>query len=413
MANTYRFEAKNNRGEVVQGTLQAESESSVYQQLSGQGYYPLSISVVREKTTQKKKSSLANLIPASSQKKRVSPRELATFFDHLSLLLASGFPLLRSVDLTRRQVRNSTLANALEQISRDIQVGTKLSESLVNFPLIFPPAVSGAVQAGEATGKLDFIFQELAKAYEAEAELRAKITQALVYPGFVISFGILTVAFILTFIIPKLMVFFETWEHELPLPTRILLGASHLFSHGAGLGILGGLLALAVLMGRMERARRFALIAGAVRKLPLFNSLLFLGDFVPLVRTWSLMLKSGVPLLEALRIAENVVADPVMRTALRQASAQVNQGSTLTDALSETRLFPELALNFISVGEESGNLGQVCERVSVFYERELDQKLRVFTTLLEPVLILAVGLGIGFIVLSMLLPIFEINLMAQ
>ena len=350
---------------------------------------------------------------AALSNRNVSARELAGIFDHLSVQLTAGFPILKSLELARKQARHPVLASALEQISKEIQVGTKLSDTIANFPLIFPATVSGAVHAGEASGKLDFVFAELAKSFEAEAELRSKIISVLVYPVFVSVFGVFTVVFVMTFIIPKLMIFFETWDHPLPLPTRVLLWSSSLFTHGLGFVLFVLLLIGYFFWRRQDRQQKISIAARSTRRIPFFRSLLFLADFVPLTRTWSLLLKSGVPLLESIRISENVVADLGLRKSLREISKHVAQGSTLSDSLSEAQIFPELAVTFISVGEESGSLDAAFARVAHYYEKELDQKLKIMTTLLEPVLILLVGLGICFIVLSLLLPIFEINLLAQ
>jgi type II secretory pathway component PulF len=409
----FKYQAKNSRGEIVHGTLRAESEGDAYQELSRQGFFPMAIEVFRDRDSQSKEKKSFFKLPQSWLSKRVSPRELASFFDHFAILLTSGFPVLRCLELIKRQTKNIVLQNALDQISKDIQGGMKLSESLANFPTIFPSTVPGAVQAGEASGKLDEVFLALTKTFEAEAELRSKVTATLVYPAFVTVFGIFTVFFVMTFIVPKLMVFFETWEHPLPLPTKILLGISILFKKG-----LGALLFILMAVGffywrKATRETKMSLIMRSFGSIGFIKSILFLSDFVPMTRTWSLLLKSGVPILESIRITETVVADPNLRKSLRQISAKVAQGSTLSECLYEAQIFPELAITFISVGEESGSLDVAFGRVAQYYERELDQKLKVITTLLEPILILVVGLGICFIVLSLLLPIFEINLMAQ
>ena len=407
----FKYQAKNARGEIAHGTVQADSESHAYQQLTSQGFYPMSISEEKASESVSKKSPLVKSNFLKS--KNVSVRELAGFFDHFAILLNSGFPVLKSLEMVGRQTKNPVLYNAIDQIAKDIQVGSKLSESMANFPTIFPPTVPGAVQAGEASGKLDFIFSELAKTFEAQAELRSKISAALVYPVFVSIFGLLTVFFVMTFIVPKLMIFFETWEAPLPLPTRILMGISTLFTHGFGFVLFGILIGLYVAWRRLSREKKIRLLASATQSIPFARSIFFLADFVPLSRTWALLLKSGVPLLEAIRVSESVVASPVIRKSLKEIASRITQGARLGEAMIDSNIFPELALSFLSVGEESGSLDQAFDRVAQFYEREMDQKLKVLTTLLEPILILLVGLGICFIVLSLLLPIFEINMIAQ
>ncbi|MBI4388008.1 MAG: type II secretion system F family protein [Candidatus Omnitrophica bacterium] len=411
MAQLFRFQAKNSQGEIVEGTLQAETESQAYQQLTEQNYFPMLIEPAKPEPGPKGDSLLKKLRFFSSHK--VSSRELARAFDHFSVLIRSGFPILKCIELIQKQIQSPVLINSFEQIAKDVEGGTKLSDSISNFPTVFPATVVGAIQAGEASGKLDYVFSELSRSFESEADLRAKIGAALVYPVFVMLFGIFTVFFVLTFIVPKLIVFFETWDHPLPLPTRILLGISSLLTHGLGVVLIVFFVALVLFWRRLSREKKMSILTSTTKVVPFFQSVLFLVDFVPLARTWSLLLRSGVPILESMRIVESVVSNLHLRKSLKQVSERVMQGSRLSESLYEAKVFPDLALSFVSVGEESGGLDVSFERIAQFYERELDQKLKVITTLLEPILILFVGLGICFIVLSLLLPIFEINMLAQ
>lgn len=412
MAQVFQFQAKNSRGEVVQGTLQAESEGHAYQQLSGQGYFPMLIEPAKAGSESKQKRSFLQKFRAFSTHK-VTSRELARAFDHLAILTRSGFPILKCIELVQKQVQNSVLINAFDQVAKEVQGGTKLSDAISNFPTIFPAVVVGAVQAGEASGKLDYVFSELSRSFESEADLRAKIGAALVYPTFVTLFGIFTVFFVLTFIVPKLIVFFQTWDHPLPLPTRILLGISSLLTHGLGVVLIFLLIAFLLVWRRLSREKKISILTSATKVVPFLQSIFFLVDFVPLARTWSLLLRSGVPILESMRIVESIVSNLNLRKSLKQVSDRMVQGSRLSESLFDAKIFPDLALSFVLVGEESGGLDVSFERIAQFYERELEQKLKVVTTLLEPILILVVGLGICFIVLSLLLPIFEINMLAQ
>lgn len=412
MIQRFRYQAKNNKGEVVHGTIDADSDSHAYRQLASQGYFPMAIELVKASEEKEKKKFFKWRFKRFHSSK-VSIGELANVFDHFSILLSSGFPVLKCLELIQKQLRNAVLINVFDQIIKDVQGGVKLSESISNFPTVFPPTVSGAFQAGEASGKLDSISTELSKSFESEAELRAKVTAALVYPAFVACFGIVTVFFVMTFIIPKLVVFFDSWDHPLPFPTRILLGISFLFGRGLGVALILFFGFLIWFWNRLARERKMAFLSSTTRFFPFAQSVLFLSDFVPLARTWSLLLKSGVPILESIRISQCVVSSASLKKSLRQVSDQVMQGSSLSQSLYEAKIFPELALSFLSVGEESGGLDIAFARIAQFYERELDRKLRTLTTLLEPMLILLVGLGICFIVLSLLLPIFEINMLAQ
>lgn len=346
-------------------------------------------------------------------KKSVPPQALSDFFDHLVTLLASGIPLLTALEFIRGATKHKVLRDSLDGISSKIRSGSQLSEALAQRPDIFDRVVLGMLRASEASGQLEAILKELAQAFAKRAEMRSRFLQAIAYPVLVACFGAVTVAVLLVFVVPKLTSVFEIWDAPLPLVTRILLGVSGFLTHGGFLVLAllaaGFVVFLSVLGSEKRKQMTFSLLSAV----PFFKQLFFLTDFVRLTRTWGMLLRSGVPLIDAIRASEDVLWEPKMRKSLQIIREKTVRGSALRQSIREENWFPELAKNFLSVGEETGTLDQSFDKIASFYERELDQNLKLFATFLEPMLILAIGLIVGFLVISLLLPIFEMSLVVR
>ncbi len=346
-------------------------------------------------------------------KKSVSPEALSDFFDHLATLLASGIPLLTALEFVRGATRNKTLCESLDGICAQIRSGSQLSEALAQYPAIFDRVVLGMLRASEASGQLEGILKELAQAFAKRAEMRSRFLQAIAYPVLVACFGVITVTVLLVFVVPKLTSVFEIWDAPLPLITRILLGLSSFLTHGGFLVLIllaAGLLVFLAVLGPEKRRQ---ITFSSLSSVPFFKRLFFLTDFVRLTRTWGMLLRSGVPLIEAIRSSEDVLWEPVLRRSLAGLREKTVRGSALRESIREERWFPELAKNFLAVGEETGTLDQSFDKIASFYERELDKNLKLLATFLEPMLILAIGLLVGFLVISLLLPIFEMSLVVR
>lgn len=341
---------------------------------------------------------------------RVPPQALADFFDHLATLLASGISLLTALDFVRGATRNKRLAQSIEAISAKIRSGSQFSEALAEEPDVFDRVICGMVKAAEASGQLEAILKELAQSFAKQAEMRDRFLQAMAYPLFVAFFGVVTVCVLLVFVVPKLTAIFDLWDTPLPFVTRILLGISRFLTHGGFLVLIGAAVGTMLFLASIGQERRRQGSVAVLSRTPFLNRLLFLTDFVRLTRTWGMLLRSGVPLIEAIRSSEDVLLAPKLKAALGQVREKTTRGSSLQDTIREEAWMPELAKSFLSVGEETGTLDQSFDKIANFYERELDRRLKLLSTFLEPLLILAIGLVVGFLVISLLLPIFEMSL---
>jgi type IV pilus assembly protein PilC len=348
-----------------------------------------------------------------SFERRVSTQALADFFDHLSILLASGIPLLQALEFINKATKNRTLSHAIGELLDTVRSGARFSEALTHYPHVFNHVVLGMIKAAETSGSLELVCRELARSFAQSAELRNRITQALAYPAVIAVAGIATVCVLVVFVVPKLAVVFELWDAPLPLMTQLLLGFSSFMSKGGFFALTGLILFLIVFM-RLIRPRlgcEASLVL--MTKTPFLKDLFFLNDFVHLTRTWGMLLRSGVPIVGAIRSAKDVLWNLEIKTAMNDLEEKVLRGVRFEEAVQDIRWFPELAKSFLSIGATSGTLDQSFDKVAFYYERELDRKLKLAATLLEPLLILSIGLIVGALVTSLLVPIFEMSLIVQ
>ena len=358
-------------------------------------------------------SNLTAIRSSSAFKSSVPLQVLADFFDHLATLLASGIPLLRTLEFARGAIKHKKLDWVLGEVISKISSGAQLSEALDAYPSVFDQVVLGMIRAAEASGHLEGAGLELGRMFQGQAEMRSRLFQALAYPLLVAFVGMITVCVLLIFVIPKLATVFEVWDTPLPIMTRILLAVSDFLSHGGFLVLIALIIALLFSARLLAPQKRKQISFFIAMKIPFVKNMFFLSDFVRLTRTWGMLLKNGVPLIEAIDSSKAVLWDPKIQSALSELREKTLRGSALQEAINDELWFPELAKSFLSVGEATGTLDQSFEKIAVFYERELDRKIKLMGTFLEPMLILGIGLVVGFLVISLLLPIFEMSLVVR
>lgn len=396
---TFTYRAKGRPQEVLEGTIEAESEEAVLRELDRLGYYPLSI---------KRKESLS---PSAQPffRTKIVPRDVTLFTRQLSDLLGSGIPLARTLDLLSRQTENPSLRWVIEDIRNAVKEGMALSQALLRHPKIFSTLYVGLVEAGEVGGALEGVLGRLADFGEKEEETRAKVIQALAYPLLICSVGALTIFFLLGFVIPKITKLFEDLQAALPLPTRILMAISDGVSSFWWL-ILGGFLVGIFLFKRVGTLPGAALVLDEMKlRLPFFGELIRKSEVGRVARTLGTLVANGVPLLRAIEIVSKTVGNQVIRMEVERSWREVREGSPLAESLAHSPHFPLFVTHMIAVGEESGGLEQALFKVANTFDREVDQTTRLITTLLEPAMILVVAVLVGFIVVSMLLPIFQLQ----
>lgn len=403
--SVYEYVALDQKGRERKGFVDAPGVAAARQQLREEGIYPVEIRQAREK----KNPALAGLLDIGLLQK-VSAKEISIFTRQLSTLLGAGIPLVPSFSVLLAQTRNPLLQKILAQIRADLNEGKSLTAGLETFPRVFPSFYINMVRAGEASGTINLVLERLADFSENQQALLSKIRSALAYPLIMLLVGSLVIFLLMTFVVPKITGIFIDMKQTLPLMTIILIAVSNFlksFWWLIFLIILAGMAAFKYLTAGTQNGRRFW---DALRlKAPIWGAVNLKIAIARFSRTLATLLQSGVPLLAALEIVRNVVNNTVIGEIIAQAAKDVEEGQSLAAPLTASSLFPPMVTEMIAVGEQSGSLERMLNRIAVTYETEAQADILVMTSLLEPIMILVMGLLVGFIVFSILLPIFEMN----
>jgi type II secretion system protein F len=398
---TFQYKAKTQKGELITGTLAAGDRRMALAELGRLGYYPLLVDAAETEEKARK--------GAFSFRARVSTRDVLLFTQQLSSLLRSGMSLSQALEVLERRTQKKTSSAILGSLRNDIVQGETLSSALAKNPTVFPKFYVNLVKAGEASGTLDEVLERLRRHYEQTGEAREKVVSALIYPLIIVCVGIGTIVFFMTFMVPKFAKMFEEMRTTMPLPTRMLIAASHAFTSYWWVG--ASLVVVAVIVYR-QRARtpegRLA-IDGLTLRLPVFGRIVMASAFSQFARTLATLLENGVPVLNALQIVEDTMTNRVIASEIREARTRVTDGTSISQPLAKGRIFPPLLLDMLAVGEESGEVVPALKNIADMYEQELAHTLKVFITLLEPAIIIIMAMVVGSIVLSILLAVFDIT----
>lgn len=396
----FNYKARNKLGQEILGSIEALEESIVIKSLRKLGYSIVSI---------QKASTLKLKIEGLLAKfRKVRQQELLMFVRQFSTLLKSGVPLTIAVENIRQQTENPVMLEMLEKVKADIESGVSLSESLKKHPRIFSDFFVSMVGVGEAGGILEDVLDRLTQLLTQEIEIRGRIKSAMIYPVVLVVVAAVIITYILAAIIPKFVTIFDSYGAKLPLATRILLLLSLTIQRFWFLLPLGAI-AFALWMRRYLKSEKGRLkIDSLLFSVPLFGQLYVKIIIAQFSRTLASLLRSGVTLMEALRVTEKTVTNATLRRSIHGISAGISKGEPLSDLFAKTALFPVMVVQMISVGERTGKLESILFDVANFFDQEIDYAIRNLTAVLEPVLLLAMGSMVAFIALSVLLPIFNI-----
>jgi len=402
----YAYKAKKGPRDVVEGTVDAETYGGAVDKLSKMGYYPISVEEEGPSDTRKDRSLF-------SGKKRVRPAELSEFTRQISELLASGVPLLQGLRILNQQTANKRFQFIIQDLTKTIRDGGTLSDGLLRHPGLFSSLYINITRAGELGGKLEYALSRLADFMDKEEDMRSRVQQAMAYPALMCAVGFITIFLLMTIVIPRLVVMFEDIGQALPTPTLILVGISNFSARFWWLILLAVGIAIFLIKRSAATAEGRLKVDTFKLGLPMYGPLMRKIEIARLSRTLATLLDSGIPILQALDAVISTVQNEVIKNELKKARQQVKDGASLGKSLSGTIQIPPYVINMITVGEESGQLEKVLYRIAISYETQTDKAVRLLMTLLEPVLILTMGLIVGFIVVSMLLPIFQFNIMIR
>ena len=395
---TFTYKARDPRGKAVKGTMQAASQEELYDKLQKLGYM----------TTKASESLSVPEINALFERfQRISAEDLIMFTVQFSNLINAGVSLLDSLSAVSQQIENRKLKEVVESVTRSVEAGQSFSEALSSHPKVFPHLFMSLVKAGEVSGKLDTILIRYAKYSEEQAELKQKVKGALLYPAILLFAGIGVSLFIVTFVVPQFAQIFIKVGITLPLPTRILYRVGvgiKFFWHSILSFVMVTYFGFKYYTG--TRVGGFQVDQWKLR-IPLLGGLFRKVSISRFSRTLGMLVSSGVPILTSLEIVKEVVGNEVLARVVAGAHEAVEKGEKLSEPLRVSREFPVDAIQLISVGEETGNLDEMLEKVADFYDRWTGYTIKKLTTLIEPVLLLLMGSIVGFIMASMLLPMFD------
>lgn len=412
------YKAKKGPSEIVQGEIDAETEDAAFGEISAQGLVPIKLTPaggVQAAPAKKTPEPVKDDTPVKINKGqvRIPHKELNIFIRQFSIMQRASVPLLKIFEVLQKQTHNRKFQEILRQIQDNIRGGSSLSESLRGYPKIFSPLFVNMVSSGEVSGTLDKVLMRLADFSEQEAEIRSKVKAALIYPAFLFLAGVATVFILLTFVMPRLMGLFADLGTELPSITRVLVRISGFCqSYWIFMAAAVALIVVWLRSQGLSEAQQKS-FDQALLKLPMFGKIIEKAETARFLRSLELLYEGGIPLYQAVAIAAKTISNTVMREQLETVPKLLEGGSTLAASLEKVPYLSSFVTNMVSVGEESGQLGISVRETAAFYEQETNQFIKVATSLIEPMMILGVGLVIGFIIIAMLLPIFEISALAK
>ena len=403
----YEYTALDARGKMTSGIIDADGARAARQKLRASGIFPVDVKETQEKeTTEIRTTRVANL---SHYLRRVKPAEIAIMTRQLSTLITAGFPLVSAIDALVPQTKSHRLKTVLAQVKDAIVEGQSFAQALSQYPRIFTALYVNMVRAGETSGTLEIVLERLADITEKQQDLTNRIQTALAYPIFMCVIGTIVLFVLLTYIVPSITAIFLDMGQTLPTPTRILIFLSGFFKTFWWVIFLV-VIGAAVALHRFKKTEkgRYA-FDKTILALPGFGILAKKLAVARFSRTLGSLLENGVSMLIALDIVKNITGNVLLSDAVQSASQEVGKGQALWAALNEAQIFPQLSIQMIQVGEQSGELEGMLNKIADVFEKEVENSIMRLTSYLEPVMILVMGCIVGFIVLSICLPIFEMN----
>ncbi|MFC1631225.1 type II secretion system F family protein [Candidatus Omnitrophota bacterium] len=404
---SFKYRAKDGPEKIVEGQIQAETEREAIEQVSRMGYLPIR---VEQQKPAKEKSAKSALKIFSL---RISSRDITVFSRQLASFLKSGMPILRALTIIGEQTDNAGLKAMFENIRSQVRDGQTLSSTLAKYPRVFSQLYIAMVRTGEGSGTLHQALLRVAEHRQKQEQIIAQVRMALVYPAVMASVALGTIIFMFTFVMPRLMRIFTSVGEELPTITKVLISISTFLR----IGWPGILLALGVIFFIVRKRLRTesgqAAFGRLKLKLPVFGSFATRAELARFSRTLELLLNNGIPILKAIKAVIPTVNNQLIRNELLRSFKELEQGGSLGKSLKQSKLFPGFMTNLLIIGEESGQLEGALSEIADCYERETEEGIKVIATLIEPLIILVMGLVVGFIVIAMLLPVFQINLMVN
>jgi type II secretory pathway component PulF len=407
--NAFRYQAIEAGGASVRGVIEAEDRKAALRLLGERGLFPSNLEACATNGSAAAPAAAGRMQSAVGSRRSISRKDITAFTRQLSALVGAGIPILQALQSLGAEEPNLAFREVVESIADSVHKGAALSAALDDHPKLFGKLYASMVRVGEEAGQLPVVMSDLANLLEHEDEVRGEVVAAVAYPAFVLGFGIITVAVLLTVVLPRLFTMLEEMLPVLPLPTLILLKLSRAF-HKDWIFILLGTAAAVAGISWFVRSPKGAEVWDRLKlRLPLVGTVFRTAALGRFARTLGTLVRAGVSLLPALKIVENTIGNRVLAAQIALVAEETRGGDSLAAPLRKLGIFPRTVVQMIEVGEETGKLDEMLLKVADIEERQMRAHTKVLISLLAPVLILGVGALIGFMVIAILLPIFKMS----
>jgi len=401
MPETFAYKVRDKAGKLVEGQLEAENAQLVVSKLRSMGYVPIEIE-------QQGAKSLSRDLKIPFLSDRIKLKDVAVFSRQFATMINSGLSMLRSLYILAEQTESKPLAAVVNQVRLDVERGSSLSAALAKHPKAFNRLFVAMVRAGEAGGVLDSVLQRLATTIEKQVELRRKVKSAMTYPAVVSLLVLLLVTAMLLFVIPMFQNIYKSLGGKLPMPTQVLIDVSNVVRHlwfVVFAAEAAAVYAFRKWINSEEGRKRWDTIK---LKMPVFGGLARKTALARFGRTLSALVRAGVPILESLDIVCETSGNWVVAQAVRDTQQQVKRGEPLSRRLEDHDVFPPMVVQMMAVGEETGALDEMLDKIADFYDQEVEATVNALTSLIEPILIVVMGVVIGGMIISLYLPMFDV-----
>lgn len=361
-----------------------------------------------------------NIIPATVTKKptplfsglmmgKAKDKDIVIFTRQFATMIDAGLPLVQALEILSKQTENKALAKVIGEVKVDVEGGSTFADALKKHPRMFSELYANMVAAGEAGGILDTILNRLAQYIEKAMKLKKKVKGAMIYPSVIISVAILVIAVIMVFVVPTFAKMFATLGGVLPLPTRIIVTMSNFLAGIGGLIVLASIIGIVVFIVQFKKTEKGKTIIDAIMlKFPIIGVLILKVAIAKFTRTLGTLVSSGVPILDSLEITAKTAGNKIIEKAVYEVRKGVSEGKTLAEPLEKAKVFPPMVTQMISVGESTGAVDNMLNKIADFYDDEVDNSVANLTSMLEPLIMVFLGGTVGFIVVAMYLPIFKL-----
>lgn len=393
----YSYRAINEEGNVIQKTIEAHSEQEVVSFLKGNGLIPIQV------------KALAPALSSLVQLQKVGFNDVVNFTRQMSMMLTAGLTIVDAFSILKRQETKPQLIALYTTIESEIKAGNKFSDGLKKFPHLFSNLYIALIRSGEASGKLNAIMSELADNLEEQRSFMSKVRGALVYPAFIIVAILIVMLILMTFVVPQMLKLFQDFDVALPLTTQIVITISNFLSVGWPVVVILGIAGFYGIRNIFRTPAGKHYLDKKLLTLPVIGKIITMAALVNATKTLAILTKSGVSILISLQIVQEATTNSIYQDAFGRIQKKVEKGTTLGDAMEQEDMFPPLLVQMTTVGEQTGNLDETLLKVSRYFEAESQIAIKAFSALIEPTILIVLGVMVGFLVTAVISPIYTLT----